>query len=340
MKKMKRNTLYGMIGVLIALIIGFGISFGVRDSNKIKIGINLSTLNNPFFKTMADGAQEEADKLDIELIITDSTNDSGKSAANMDNLLAMNVDGIIVNPVDSSTIGTSIVKANNKNVPVVTVDRNSEGGQVLTHIASDNVAGARLATEHIFEVLDAKEPGGSFNIGELQGVIGASAAIDRGEGYESVIIGNNQMTTTNSETANFDRAEAKGVVDTWAAAGHLDNMDAIFAHNDEMALGAYTSLKSPGVDKTDIVVVGFDATDDAINSIKNGEMTATVGQDPAWMGREAVTHLYEYILNEITPPESIPAPTEVLTRENLSKEGPNYSLLTWTTIDSIIHQYE
>ncbi|MCF8020760.1 MAG: substrate-binding domain-containing protein, partial [Vallitaleaceae bacterium] len=126
-----------------------------------KVGLIVSTLNNPFFVTLKEGAEAKATELGMELVVLDSQNDPAKELANMEDLLTQGVSVILINPTDSDAVVGAIAMANEKDIPVITLDRGANGGEVVTHIASDNVAGGLMAGEYIAELL-----GGSGNVVE------------------------------------------------------------------------------------------------------------------------------------------------------------------------------
>ncbi|MDQ7026111.1 MAG: substrate-binding domain-containing protein, partial [Anaerolineae bacterium] len=166
-----RKTLTIVLVTLIALL--SGIVAIAQDS--ATIGLSVSTLNNPFFVTLVEGAQAAADAAGAELIVLDAQNDSATEAANIDDLIAQGVDAILINPTDSDAIVPSILAANDEGIPVFTVDRGAAGGDVVSHVASDNVAGGILAAEFLCDAL-----GGEGAVVELEGIAGTSAARDRG----------------------------------------------------------------------------------------------------------------------------------------------------------------
>ncbi|MGD9908698.1 MAG: substrate-binding domain-containing protein, partial [Mesotoga sp.] len=197
------------------------------------------------------------------------------------------LDLIVINPTDSDAIVTAVEEANKAGIPVITVDRGANGGMVIAHIASDNVAGGMMAGEYVAMLLDGKG-----NVVELEGIVGTSAARDRGEGFGAAISKYPDIKIVAKQVANFNRAEGLVVMENILQAN--PNIDAVFAHNDEMALGAIEAIKAAGLlDK--IKVVGFDAVDDAVAAVNAGEMAATVAQQPFVMGQLAVVKAFEYL---------------------------------------------
>ncbi len=265
------------------------------------IGLVISTLDNPFFVDLQTGAQEKADEIGAKLVVLDSQDDPAKEMSNVEDLISQGVSAIMINPTDSDAVAGAIKAANEASIPVVTLDRGANGGEVVSHIASDNVAGGKLAGEFIVEQL-----GGKGKVVELEGIPGASAARDRGEGFNSAIA-NTDIEVVAKQTANFDRAEGLSVMENILQA--QAEIDAVFAHNDEMALGALEAIKTSG---RNIMVVGFDATDDAKASVANGEMAATVEQLPKQIGSLGVDTVIKY-LNEEAVDAVIPVPLQLVT---------------------------
>ncbi|MEW9094076.1 MAG: ribose ABC transporter substrate-binding protein RbsB [Clostridiaceae bacterium] len=251
-----------------------------------KIGMVISTLNNPFFVTMKEGAEKKAKELGYELIVLDSRNDGATERSNVEDLIQKGAKVIIVNPTDSDAVGNAIKVANDSKIPVVTVDRNANSGEVASHIASDNVAGGKLAAEFIIEKL-----GGKGNIVEIQGLPGTSAARDRGKGFHDGLSGKDGIKVVASQPADFDRQKGLSVMENIIQA-HPD-FQAVFCHNDEMALGAAKALT-----EKEVIVVGFDGNDDAVKGVESGEIAATIAQQPDLMGSISIENAVKILKGE------------------------------------------
>lgn len=257
---------------------------GNTDPAKMVVGLSVSTLNNPFFVTLVNGAKAKAAELGVELIVVDAGDDSAKQVNDIEDLMSKNIQVLIVNPVDSSAVAPVVGDAIAKGIKTVSVDRGVEGQTVDVAIASDNVKGAELATEYLVELV-----GQGAEVAELTGIEGSSAAIDRGKGFHNVA--DAKLNVVASQTANFNRAEGLSVMENVLQAN--PNILGVFAHNDEMALGAIEAVNGK-----EIVIIGFDATDDALAAIKAGTMAATVAQKPALMGETAVDAAVKLIKGE------------------------------------------
>ncbi len=245
-----------------------------------KVGLSISTLNNPFFVSLRDGAEAAAEEAGFEITTADAQNDAATQVSDIEDLLQQNIDVLLVNPTDSAAVVSAIESANDSGVPVITVDRTADGGDVVTHIASDNVAGGEMAGKFIAEQLS--EEG---QVVELEGIPGASATRERGEGFHNVVDSMDGIEIVANQSANFDRSEGLTVMENILQS--TDSLDAVFAHNDEMALGAVQALESNNM-LEDVTVVGFDATDDARAAVSEGRMDATVAQQPELIGQKAI----------------------------------------------------
>jgi ribose transport system substrate-binding protein len=300
-----------IISMLMALTLSLGILTGCtskdgagKDSEgSKKIGLIVSTLNNPFFVTLKEGAEAKAKELGYELIVLDSQNDPAKEVSNMEDITTKGVSLILLNPVDSDAAAASVQIANGSSIPVVTLDRAANGGKVETHIASDNIAGGKMAGEYV-----VKQLGGKGNIVELEGIAGSSAARDRGQGFEQGIKGS-ELKLVSKQTADFDRTKGLSVMEN-ILQGNSD-IKAVFAQNDEMALGAQKALQDKGMN--DVLIVGFDATDDAVKAVKEGKMAATVAQQPDLIGSLGIETAIK-VINKEKVEEFIPVELQLITK--------------------------
>lgn len=263
------------------------------------IGFSVSTLNNPFFVTLTEGAKKAAAEKNVELVVVDAGDDAAKQTSDIEDLVSRNVGVLIVNPVDSDAVAPAVKSAMSQGIKVIAVDRGVNGVDVDCQIASDNVAGARMATEYLMELV-----GEGAKVAELQGVPGASATIDRGEGFHQVA--DKSLQVAASQTANFNRAEGMTVMENILQSD--GTIKGVFAHNDEMALGAVEAVAASG---KDIKIVGFDATDDAQKAVKDGKMAATVAQKPDKMGETAIETAVKIMAGE-TVDKSIPVEVELI----------------------------
>lgn len=267
-----------------------------QTAQEVVIGLSLSNLSNPFFVSVQQGAQEAADRLGATLVLKDANDDSAAQTQQIQELIDQKVSLLLINPVDSDAIGAVIQSANTAGIPVITVDRSANSGEVVSHIASDNVAGGKMAGNYLAELLSK-----TGNVVELEGIEGTSAAKDRGAGFNEAMASFSDIKIVAHEIADFDRAKGKEVFAELLA--QFPEINAVFAHNDSMIMGAIDAAVEAG--RTDIIFVGFDAVDEAVQAVEDGSLAATIAQQPTEIGRLGVETAIKY-LNGETVPESIP----------------------------------
>lgn len=249
---------------------------GPAGSAQGTIGLSVSTLSNPFFVALRDGAEAEARADGLKLLVVDSQNDPAKQIAGVEDLLQKKVSVILINPTDSDAVANVVKEATAAGVKVVSLDRAVNGAQVSSHVASDNVEGGRMAAQFLITRL-----GGKGNVVELEGIPGSSAARERGEGFDAVISSAPGIKVTARLPADFDRAKGLSVMENILQGSH--NVQAVFAQNDEMALGAQKAIAEAGL--KGVAIVGFDATPDGKAAVQAGELAATIQQKPDLIGK-------------------------------------------------------
>jgi ribose transport system substrate-binding protein len=258
--------------------------------------------------SLKDGVESAAAAAGATVTITDAGGDAATQASQVEDFITKGVDLIMVNPVDSDAIVPSVEAANAAGIPVIAVDRGSAGGDIVTTVASDNVLGGTMAGEYLFELM-----GGAGEVLELQGIIGTSAAQDRGEGFQIALDAETGITRVAQQTANFARAEGLTVTENLLQA----NADAtgLFAHNDDMALGAVEAAAAAG---RDLFIVGFDAAPDALQAIADGTMAGTIAQQPVLIGQLAVEAAMTVLAGETVPPV-VAVPVALVTPDNVNE---------------------
>ena len=303
-----------MLAVVVLAILASALAAGCQrggggdEGGGPRIGLSISTLNNPFFVTLRNGAQDAAEKEGAELVVSDAQNDAATQQDDVQNFVTQQMDAILVNPVDSESIVPAIEAANQADIPVIALDRGASGGEIATLIASDNVEGGRMAGEELIRLV------GSGPVAQLEGIPGASPTRDRGQGFEEAINAQEGIELVASQTANFDRAEGLNVTENILQSN--PGIKGIFAQNDEMALGAVRALGDQA--GTEVKIVGFDAIEDALNAIQDGKMNATVAQQPDRIGSLGVENAIKVIDGESVP-ENIPVKVKLVTKENVSE---------------------
>lgn len=309
----RRRLLQGAVatGAVVALP-GSLRSAGAQD--KLKIAFSVPGLNFPFFVHMMNLAQAHADELGVEMIQLDGQENgapsSSKQSADIEAVVAQGVNGIVISPNDVAALAPTIQAAIDAGVPVVTVDRNVTDAKTLAHVGADNVRGGELQAEYVLTLL----PDGG-DIYELQGQPGATPAIDRHKGVENVIGKQDKVKVIVSQTANFARDEAVTVFES-ALAGNAAPA-AVICANDDMAFGVSEVAQANNLT---MPIIGFDALPEALVSIKDGKMAATIEQFPGAQATTAMDILVDYLKNKTEPKEHDTYLTPILvTKDNLAE---------------------
>ncbi|WP_329205662.1 substrate-binding domain-containing protein [Streptomyces sp. NBC_00683] len=273
-----------------------------------KVGMSLSTLNNPFFVQMKEGAQAEAKAAGVDLTVTDAQNDASQQANQLQNFTSSGVNSIIVNPVDSDAVGPGVRSANTADIPVVAADRGVNKARTATLVASDNVAGGKLAARTLADKL-----GGKGSIVVLQGTAGTSASRERGAGFTEGLKAYPGIKVVATQPADFDRTKGLDVM-TNLLQSH-PGINGVFAENDEMALGAVKALGSKA--GKSVPVVGFDGTPDGLKAVEAGTLYASVAQQPKELGRIAVQNAVRAAEDKKVD-STVKVPVKVVTRQNVA----------------------
>ena len=279
---------------IVLLVAAFLIPSAAFAEDKITIGLTLPSLSHPFFVYLQKNVMDEAEKLGVEVIAIDAENVAAKQMSQVEDFIARGVDGVLMSPIGQDALVPAVEALNDAGIPIATVDRKVEGGELLVHVGADNVEGGRVAARYVIEQL-----GGKGNVIELEGTPGSSPAIDRKAGFDEVIAGSDIKIIV-SQTAEFGRAKGQSVMENLLQV-HKD-FQAVFGANDEMILGAVEAMEAAGVDLSKVVTIGYDAIPDALAYIKDGKLGATIEQFPGEQARKALRFLVEYIKDSKEPP--------------------------------------
>ncbi|MGW0561309.1 ABC transporter permease/substrate-binding protein [Streptomyces sp. NPDC003016] len=295
--------------VCVAAVVG-AVSFLNSGSTgtTTKVSMSLSTLNNPFFVQMKEGAQAEAEDAGIDLTVTDAQNDASQQANQLQNFTGEGVKSIVVNPVDSDAVGPAVRAANKAGIPVVAADRGVNKADIATLVASDNVAGGRLAAKAL-----AGKLGGEGEIVVLQGTAGTSASRERGKGFAEGLEAYPGIKVVASQPADFDRTKGLDVMTNLLQSN--PGITGVFAENDEMALGAVKALGSRAGKSVD--VVGFDGTPDGLKAVEAGTLYASVAQQPRELGKIAVQNAVKAAQGKKVG-SMVKVPVKVVTEKNVA----------------------
>jgi len=286
---------------------------GRKEQGKYVVGFSQMESDNPWRLAETKSLRDEAAKRGYELVVTDAQGQTAKQVSNVEDLIARRVNLILLAPREYEGLAPALQAAKEAKIPVILVDRaaaGTPGEDYVTLLASNFVEQGKRAAEWL-----AKKTNGQAKIVELSGTAGASVAKDRGDGFREGIKAYPGMQIVASQTGDFSRASAQRVMQN-VAQSLGKQITAVYAHNDEMALGAIEALKA--VNKLDKVLVGgVDATGDALAAMKAGDLKITVFQDAKGQGAggvDAAVKLY----NGDTVPGYVDVPYQLVTPDNLA----------------------
>jgi ribose transport system substrate-binding protein len=277
-----------------------------KPSTRPRVALVLKTLNSPFFIDMQKGAVEAAAKQNVDLVIQAAERevDAEKQMQIVENLIQTGIKVLLITPSGSREIVAALAKVNAAGIPIVVIDDRIDekvaaaaGVKTVSYVGSDNVEGGRVAGRALVEM-----SGGKANVALLEGIPGHETGDSRLRGFKEAIKDSPGIKIVASQTANWERDQGFSVFQNMMQA-HPE-IDAIFACNDIMALGATEAIAAAGRTGK-IRVIGFDAVDDARKAIEAGTMAASVAQLPSEMGRIAVESASKIIRGETIPAEQL-----------------------------------
>jgi ABC-type sugar transport system substrate-binding protein len=249
---------------------------------------------NPFWAAVEAGAMEKGKELGVEVMVMSPPTESDVAAqiAQIEDMIAQGLDGIALAPTDPNALAPVVDAAKAAGIPVVFVDTKGSN-EGVTFIGTDNEAGAKLAADYICGKLE-----NGSEVAILQGIITQSTGQARANGSKAGLEACG-LKVVAEQTGEWDRAKGQAAMENIITGN--PNIKAVFASNDNMALGAVEALKSAGK-LADVMVVGFDANPDAAASILAGDMTATVAQAPKNMGGFGIQALVDLKAGKTIPP--------------------------------------
>jgi inositol transport system substrate-binding protein len=280
------------------------------DENKIKIGATMLSMQNEFIVNIADEMQKKADELGAELIIVDAERSPLKQIEQVESFIAQKVDVIIMNPIEFEASSPAVTKALAAKIPIINVN-SATSATPTAFVGSNDVESARIAMKYIAEKL-----GGKGNMVMIHGLMGQAAQLQREEGAKEVLKQFPEIKLLAQQTGEWDRAKSMDLMQNWIQS-YGEKINAVFAHNDEMGLGAVKALQDAGM-KAKIVVISVDAIKDALNSVKKGELDATVFQNANLQGAGAVETAVKIVKKQSFEKEVF-IPFELVTQENIEK---------------------
>jgi len=275
---------------------------------KVVIGFASSSFSDKWQTYLNDAAKAKGDEMGVEMIFTDGKNDPATQLANVENFTIEGVDAIVIVMVDTTAPGPIVNVCKEAGIPLIAVNRNFEGADVF--VGSNEIMAGELQMEYVLEKLNRKG-----NVAILQGTPGFESAFKRTQGNEKHLKDNPDMKIVFKDSGLWDRAKGMEIVENWLESG--EQIDAILANNDEMAIGAIRALTA--ANKNDQVLVGgVDGTIDALKYVKEGTLGVTVFQNPFAQGNSGIESAVKMARGEKVT-DYVEVPFEQVTIDNVDK---------------------
>ena len=309
MKKTLRSVI--LLVLALSMLLALTACSTSQKSDKVKIGVTLMDFSTEFGIGLKDYMTAKADAMgDVELTVVDAGGDAAKQLQQVETFISQKVDAIIMQPQEQEACSPAIDKAKAAGIPIINCNSLTIT-EPDAYVGSNDSESAEIAMTYIAEQL-----GGKGNVLMMHGHPGQTAEVKRTEGAMDILAQNPDMTLLDEQTADWDRAEAMTLMENWIQA-YGDQINAVFCQNDEMALGALNALVQ--ADKKDnVLVVGVDAIDDALQSVKDGKMDATVYQDCKGQTEGAIEAAYKLAKGESVEKEIL-IPFILVTTENVDE---------------------
>lgn len=282
------------------------------DVQKLVVGVSLLTRTHPFYQDLEKGLQEAADSAGFQLLITAGEFDVARQKDQIQDFIVQKVNAIVVSPCDSKSIGTAIKAANDAGIPVFTADIAclAEGVKVVTHVASDNVEGGRIAARALADAIGDNGEVAIIDHPEVESVI------QRVKGFEEEIARHPNIKVVAKLSGHGVKDQAFRTAEDIVQAHPA--LAAIFGINDDSALGALAAIEKAGK-LGKVKIVGFDAVPEARAAIKAGKIYADVIQQPKMIGRTVIEAVYGHMAGGDVPGEIL-IPCDLYDQEKAKAE--------------------
>lgn len=297
--------------LLVALLGGCNQSSSEDKSSgdKLTVGVTMLSMQNEFIVNVSDEMEKKAQELGVELITVDAERSALKQIEQVESFIAQKVDVIVMNPCEVEASSPAVTKALAAKIPIINV--NSETTATPSaFVGSDDVESGRIAMKYIAEKL-----GGKGNVLMMHGYMGQAAQIKREQGAREILKQYPNLKLLAHQTAEWDRAKSMALMENWIQSYGKD-INAVFAQNDEMGMGAVKALTDAGL-KDKVIVVSIDAIPDALQAVKKGTLNATVFQNAQQQGAKAIETAVKIAKGEAYDKQVL-IPFQLVTQENIS----------------------
>ena len=283
---------------------------GEDGKAKITIGATMLSMQNEFIVNVTDEMEAKAKELGVELIVVDAERSALKQVEQVESFIAQGVDAIIMNPCEVEASSPAIKLAMDAKIPIINVNSETTA-EPSAFVGSDDEESARIAMKYIAEKLSGKG-----NVLMIDGYMGQAAQIKRDKGAKEILKSNPGLKLLAEQTGEWDRAKSMSLTENWIQS-FGGNINAIFAQNDEMGMGALKALEAAGK-KDKVTVVSIDAIPDALQAVKSGRLDATVFQNAAEQGGKAIETAIKLAKGEKVE-KKVVIPFQLVTKENVQQ---------------------
>lgn len=278
-------------------------------TKKPVIGVTMLSMQNEFIVNVSDEMTKKAEELGVELITVDAERSALKQIEQVESFIAQKVDAIVMNPCEVDASSPAVAKALAAKIPIINVNSETTA-KPSAFVGSDDVESGRIAMKFIAEKL-----GGKGNVVMMHGYMGQAAQIKREQGAREILKQYPGLKLIAHQTGEWDRAKSMSLMENWIQSYGKD-INAVFAQNDEMGMGAVNALTAAGM-KEKVIVVSIDAIPDALQAVKKGALDATVFQNAQQQGAQAIETAVK-LINGLAAEKEVLIPFQLVTKENVS----------------------
>ncbi|MDO5136529.1 MAG: substrate-binding domain-containing protein [Eubacteriales bacterium] len=311
----KRGRLSLLMAGSMVMTLAGGISVQAEEKTDISIGATFYSLETEFCTRMDNAAKKYCEENGISYTSYSGKNDAATQLEQVETMIADGVDAIILNPQDADACVACVEVAEEAGIPVFGVNTMVNTDKLTAYVGSQDVSAGEEIMQYMIDYMESDE----FNIVIIEGPMGQSAQLQRWEGINNVLENYEKIEILEYNTANWSRSEAMTLMETWLTA-HGDEIDAVVAENDEMALGARQAIEAEGYD---IPCIGIDGVTDAVAAVQNGGMIASDFQDAEGQIQGAIDAAVAYLNGEEVEKE-IWIPFQMITPDNVEEFVDRY----------------
>lgn len=297
----------------LVLFSAMALSFGhVAQAKEVVVGASMSKFADKWLTYLIDGiTQYDEQHDDLKVILTDANDDSARMLDQIDNFIEQGVDAVIIHPTDRQAVRSIAKKLKKAGIPLVVVNRrplDEDMKLVGSYVGSDEIEGGRMQGEAVVKLLAGKEG----RVGILMGPLGLDGQVNRTAGNKEIFAKHDEIKVLVEQEGKWERSKGLDITQDWLQG--KNNLNVIVSNNDEMAIGALLAAQKAGLKDEDLIIVGLDATPDALEYLGNG-LDATVFQDARGQGVGAIEAAFKLAKGEQVEPV-VNVPFQLVTIEN------------------------